>query len=170
MEEHREGRGLANPPGVLGVLGNEARWQIYVPLPIPPLLCAHDKVPPSPPSHLLEMPLHVRMEQASGDGMKMGTNANENWALAFCLVSQWLFPSFPCSSPYPRPIPLPLSHLSRQSNSPSLTSSAPNQPYLAALDNTLHPLHTHLDVQYVPLLFSPASLIFIGSYCLRSHD
>ena len=62
MEEHWEGQGLAIPPGVLGVLGNEAQWQIYVPpQPFPSILCAHDKVPPSPPSHLLEMSLHVRL-------------------------------------------------------------------------------------------------------------
>lgn len=62
MEEHWEGRGLANPPGVLG---NEEWWQIYVhpqpPRASTPILYAHDKVPPSPPSHLLEMSLHVRM-------------------------------------------------------------------------------------------------------------
>lgn len=54
--------GVSEPAGVLGVLGNEARWQIYAP-PTPPLLilCAHDRVPPSLPSHLLEMSLHVRM-------------------------------------------------------------------------------------------------------------
>lgn len=62
MEEHREGRGLANPAGVLRVLGNEVRWQIYVPPPPSLLLIiyARDKVPPSPPTHLLEMSLHVR--------------------------------------------------------------------------------------------------------------
>lgn len=39
MEERREGRGLANPPGVLGERSNEERWQIYV------------RTPPSPPVH-----------------------------------------------------------------------------------------------------------------------
>lgn len=48
MEEHWEGRGLANPAGVLRVLGNEVRWQIYVPPPPSLLLIiyARDKVPP----------------------------------------------------------------------------------------------------------------------------
>lgn len=78
------------------------------PLHLPPLIIyAHDKVPPSPPSHLLEMSLHVHIQQASRDGMKMGINANENWA--FISHSQWLFPSFPCPNLYSDPISLPFS-------------------------------------------------------------
>lgn len=109
------GGGVSEPARVLG---NEARWQIYVPPhPLPPILCAHDKVPYRSLSHLLEMSLHVRMYQASRDGMKMAINANEKWALVFCLMPQWLFPSFPCPIPYSNAIPLPVSHLSRQTNS-----------------------------------------------------
>lgn len=79
--------------------GNETQWQIYIPPPpaslLPLIIYAHDIVPPVPHRILLEMSLHVRMRQADRDGMKMGINANENWALAFCLMSLWLFPSFP---------------------------------------------------------------------------
>lgn len=79
------GAGVGEPARVLG---NEAWWQIYVPPHLlPPILSAHDKVPHRPPSHLLEMSLHVRLYQASRDGMKTAINANEKWALVFCLVS-----------------------------------------------------------------------------------
>lgn len=119
------------------------------PPPFPQILCAHDKVPPSPLSHLLEMSLHVRMQQASRDGMKMGINANENWALAFCLMSQWLFPSFPRLGPQPhtslalsltcpdKPIPF--------SSPPYHQSSIPRSLWKHIVLSTR--------VQYVPLLF-----------------
>ena len=50
--------GVSKPPGVLGESSNELLWQIYAP---PPFIYAHDKVPLSPPQHLLEMSLYVRL-------------------------------------------------------------------------------------------------------------
>lgn len=94
------------------------------PEPPPPNLYARDKVPPSPPSHILEMSLHVCMWQASRDGPKTGINGNEKGAFGFCLMSHWLFPSFLHSSPHPYQY-RSLRHLSRQTHSLLFLCTAP---------------------------------------------
>ena len=113
MVEHWEGRGVGEPAMRVGCWVTRRCGRFMSPHPLLLILCAHDKVPHSPLSHLLEMSLHVGVQPASRDGMKMGINANENWAFAFCLTSQWLFPSFPRLSPYTYNIALLLSHLPR---------------------------------------------------------
>lgn len=156
------GTGVREPARVLG---NEAWWQIYVPPhPLPPILCAHDKVPHRSLSHLLEMSLHVRMYQARRDGMKMAINANEKWALVFCLMSQWLFLSFPCPLAYPCSIPLPDSHLSRQTNSLLFTftnSTIPRSLYI-----TPHPHTCILMSNMCSLMFHYSSSPGPSSCCV----
>lgn len=122
MEEHWEERGLAILPGVLGVLGNEAQWQIYVPPPpFPRSYVPMTKCPLAP--HPISLKCHYMFA--------CSRPAEMEWRRALMLMRIGLWPFVSCPNgcfhlslaPIHIPIPyLSRSHLSGQTHFLFLTS------------------------------------------------